>query len=115
MPVKMTPTLTRRGVAALATLLVLTLAPSVRPLWAQQLKRDVLAGHVTGPSGDPVPGAQVGVLAVGAPADARPQVARTDIEGRWLLAVQEGPGTYVVRVQALGMQPAVDTARRGAE
>src|SRR5262245_6169815 len=79
---------------------------------AQQTQRDVLAGHITGPSG-PLPGAMVSVTPVGAPAGTTPQVARSDIEGRWLIAVQEGPGEYTVRVTAIGMVPKTTTAKRG--
>ena len=66
---------------------------------AQDLQRDILAGHITGPSG-PVAGAMVSVTQVDATAGAAPLIARTDIEGRWLVAVQEGSGNYVVRVTA---------------
>ena len=79
---------------------------------APQTQRDVLAGHITGPSG-PIAGATVTVLAAGAQSDAAPQVARTDVEGRWLVAVQEGTGDYVIRVTAIGMVPARTTAKRG--
>src|SRR5262245_8710661 len=78
----------------------------------QQMQRDVLAGHITGPSG-PLQGAMVSVTPVGAPAGAPPQTARADIEGRWLIAVQEGPGEYVVRATAIGMVPKTTTAKRG--
>ena len=81
-------------------------------LEAQDLRRDVLAGHVTVLGGAAVVGATVAVLAVGASAEIRPQTARTDAEGRWFLAVQEGPGQYVVHVTAIGMRPAQDTASR---
>src|SRR5262245_3441993 len=68
---------------------------------AQQMERDVLAGHITGPNGA-VQGATISVTAVGAPAGTIPQTARSDAEGRWLVAVQEGPGEYTVRVTAIG-------------
>src|SRR5678815_2011151 len=77
-----------------------------------QTQRDVLAGHITGPNG-PVPGATVSVLAANAPAGTFAQTARTDSEGRWLVAVQEGTGDYVVRVTAIGMVPKSVTAKRG--
>ena len=77
-----------------------------------QTQRDVLAGHITGPNG-PVPGATVSVLAANAPAGTFAQTARTDVEGRWLVAVQEGTGDYVVRVTAIGMVPKSVTAKRG--
>jgi hypothetical protein len=99
------------GHAGRAALLVALLtAPTL--LRAQGLQRDILLGRVTGPGGDPVPNAIVGVLAVGASAETRPRTARTDGEGRWLVAVQEGPGEYVVRVTAIGMRPAQTTATR---
>jgi hypothetical protein len=85
---------------------------AARALVAQDLQRDILAGRVTGPGGNPVANAVVSVLAVGAPAGTRPQTARTDNEGRWLIAVQEGPGEYVVRVNMIGMAPAQATATR---
>ena len=79
---------------------------------AQQMNRDVLAGHVTGPNGA-ITGATVSVLPVGAPAGTLPRTARSDIEGRWLVAIQEGPGEYVVRATAIGMVPKQTTAKRG--
>ena len=79
---------------------------------AQDLQRDILAGHITGPSGA-VAGAMVSVTPVDATAGAAPLIARTDIEGRWLVAVQEGSGNYVVRVTAIGMKPAQTTCQRG--
>jgi len=79
---------------------------------AQQIQRDVLAGHVTGPNGA-IPGATVSVRAVGAPEGTPPQTARTDIEGRWLVAVQNGTGEYIVRATAIGMIPKQTTAKRG--
>src|SRR6476661_4460156 len=79
---------------------------------AQDLQRDILAGHITGPSGA-VAGAMVSVTQVDPAAGAAPLIARTDIEGRWLVAVQEGSGNYVVRVTAIGMKPAQTTAKRG--
>jgi hypothetical protein len=99
-----------------AALLVLFFAglPTAPSLFAQDLQRDILAGHVSGPGGNPVANAVVSVLAVGAPAGTRPQTARTDAEGRWLIAVQEGPGEYVVRVNMIGMAPAQATATRVA-
>jgi hypothetical protein len=78
----------------------------------QQLQRDILAGHITGPSGA-VAGAMVSVTIVDGPAGAAPLIARTDVEGRWLVAVQEGTGNYIVRVTAIGMKPAQTTAKRG--
>lgn len=86
------------------------LAPVHAP--AQTTQRDVLAGHITGPNG-PIPGATVSVLAANAPAGTFAQTARTDAEGRWLVAVQEGTGDYVVRITAIGMVPKSVTARRG--
>ncbi|HEV8217088.1 MAG TPA: TonB-dependent receptor, partial [Gemmatimonadaceae bacterium] len=79
---------------------------------AQTTQRDVLAGHITGPNG-PIPGATVSVLAANAPAGTFAQTARTDAEGRWLVAVQEGTGDYVVRITAIGMVPKSVTAKRG--
>ena len=58
-------------------------------------------------------GAMVNVTIVDGPAGAAPLVARTDVEGRWLVAVQEGTGNYIVRVTAIGMKPAQTTAKRG--
>jgi hypothetical protein len=72
----------------------------------------VLAGHITGPRG-PVFGATITVLPAGAPAGTFGQTARTDAEGRWLVAVQDGTGEYVVRVRAIGMTPTETTAKRG--
>src|SRR5439155_7066759 len=77
-----------------------------------QMQRDVLAGHISGPSG-PVAGATISVLAANAPLGTFPQTARTDAEGRWLVAVQEGPGEYKVKVTAIGMVPKTVTAKRG--
>jgi hypothetical protein len=87
---------------------------AVQVLVAQELRRDILAGHVLGPGGDGVANAIVSVVSVGAAAETRPQTARTDNEGRWLVAIQEGRGQYVVRVTAIGMRPAQDTATRTA-
>src|SRR6476660_7314797 len=95
--------------AITAVLLALPTATLAR---AQATQRDVLAGHITGPNG-PVPGATVSVLAANAPAGTFAQTARTDAEGRWLVAVQEGSGDYVVRVTAIGMVPKSVTAKRG--
>jgi hypothetical protein len=101
---------TRRVTRIVAGTAVATLfATSLR---AQDIQRDVLAGHVTGPAG-PVRGAVVSVTNVGAPQGTPPQNARTDVEGRWLLAVQEGTGNYAIRVTAIGMKPAETTAKRG--
>jgi hypothetical protein len=99
-----------------AVLLVVLLAviPAAPSLFAQDLQRDILAGRVTGPGGDRVAGAVVSVVAAGAASGTRPQTARTDAEGRWLVAVQEGPGEYVVRVNMIGMAPAQATATRMA-
>src|SRR5947209_4497155 len=77
-----------------------------------QLQRDVLAGHITGPNG-PVAGATISVLAAGAPPGTFAQTARSDAEGRWLVAVQEGSGEYTVRVTAIGMTPKSTTVKRG--
>jgi hypothetical protein len=79
---------------------------------AQQMQRDILAGHVAGPNGA-VARATVSVLPVGAPPGTLPQTARSDIEGRWLVAIQEGPGEYAIRVTAIGMVPKQTTAKRG--
>src|ERR1700754_4669376 len=79
---------------------------------AAQVQRDVLAGHVYGPNG-PVSGATVSVLAVGAPPGTFPQTARSDAEGRWLVAVQDGTGEYTVRATAIGMVPKQTMAKRG--
>src|SRR5262245_32806892 len=79
---------------------------------AQATQRDVLAGHITGPNG-PVAGATISVLAANAPPGTFGQTARTDAEGRWLVAVQNGTGDYVVRVTAIGMVPKSVTAKRG--
>src|SRR5690242_8571577 len=92
--------------------LTIAAALSSTSLRAQQVQRDVLAGHVVGPSG-PVTGALVTVRSVGAPEGTPPSTARTDGEGRWLVAIQEGTGDYVVRVTSIGMQPAQATAKRG--
>src|ERR1041384_3907723 len=92
-----------------ATALTVALAA---PLAAQTVQRDVLAGHITGPGG-PVPGATVSVLPANAPAGTFAQTAPTDAEGRWLIAVQEGGGDYVIRVTAIGMTPKTTTAKRG--
>ena len=81
-------------------------------LRAQAPQRDVLAGHITGPNG-PIPGATVSVRATNAPPDTFAQTARTDAEGRWLVAVQDGTGNYTVRVTAIGMVPKSVTAKRG--
>ena len=94
------------------TLAALGCALALSNAGAQQMQRDVLAGHITGPNG-PIAGATVGVTPVGAPAGTPPQTARSDIEGRWLVAVQEGPGEYVVRATAIGMVPKQTTAKRG--
>ena len=91
-----------------AALVAVAIAPAARA----QTQRDVLAGHITGPNG-PIPGAQVSVLAANAPAGTFAQTARTDAEGRWLVAVQDGTGDYVVRVTAIGMVPKSVTAKRG--
>ena len=74
--------------------------------------RDVLAGHVRGPRG-PVENATVLVQIRSLGAPTRTQTARTDAEGRWLVAVQEGTGNYFVRAIAFGMKPAQVEARRG--
>lgn len=110
------PPLTRGRATFCAVLLVALLAalPAAPSLYAQDLQRDILAGRVTGPGGDPVAGAVVSVVAAGTATGTRPQTARTDAEGRWLIAVQEGPGEYVVRVNMIGMRPAQDTAARVA-
>jgi hypothetical protein len=79
---------------------------------AQQLQRDILAGRINGPSGA-VAGATISVSAVGAAAGTMPNTARSDAEGRWLVAVQEGTGEYTVRVTAIGMKPLTTTAKRG--
>jgi hypothetical protein len=79
---------------------------------AQDIQRDILAGHITGPSGA-VAGALVSVTIVDTTTSHAPLVARTDVEGRWLVAVQEGTGNYIVRVTAIGMKPAQATAKRG--
>jgi hypothetical protein len=100
----------RRVARILAAAAISTLLAA--PLRAQDIQRDVLAGHVTGPAG-PVRGAVVSVTNVGAPQGTPPQNARTDVEGRWLLAVQEGTGSYNIRVTAIGMKPAETTAKRG--
>src|SRR5262245_3044369 len=81
-------------------------------LVAQDIQRDVLAGHVVSAAG-PVRGAVVTVTTVGAQPGAAPATARTDAEGRWLVAVQEGTGTYAIRVTAIGMKPAEASAKRG--
>lgn len=96
-----------RGALA-ATLL--WFAPSIAH--SQLTQRDVLAGHVTGPNGA-IAGATVSVLPMGAPAGTLPQTARSDIEGRWLVAIQEGSGDYVVRATAIGMVPKQTSAKRG--
>jgi hypothetical protein len=108
------PPLTGGGTMLCAVLLVALLAalPAAPSLSAQDVQRDILAGRVTGPGGDRVAGAVVSVVAAGAAAGTRPQTARTDNEGRWLIAVQEGPGEYVVRVNMIGMAPAQATATR---
>jgi len=108
------PPLARGGILLCAVLLVTLLAvlPAVPSLCAQDLQRDILAGRVTEPGGDPVAGALVSVVAAGAAAGTRPQTARTDAEGRWLIAVQEGRGEYVVRVNMIGMAPAQAAATR---
>ena len=79
---------------------------------AQEIQRDVLAGHVTGPGGA-IRGAVVSVANSNAAQGTPGQNARTDAEGRWLVAIQEGTGNYVIRVTAIGMKPAQATARRG--
>lgn len=81
-------------------------------LHAQTLQRDILIGRIRGPTGDPLPSATVSVLAVGAAAGTAPRNARTDSEGRWLVAVQEGPGEYIVKAVAMGMKPAEATGKR---
>src|ERR1019366_4611812 len=88
---------------------------AVPVLCAQVLRRDVLAGHVFGPNGDPLAGATVSVVAAGAPTGTAPLNARTDVEGRWLVAVQEGPGNYTVRAIAIGMKPAQANAKRAGQ
>jgi len=92
--------------AAIAVFSIATAVPG------QTTQRDVLAGHITGPNG-PVPGATVSVLASNAQPGTFAQTARTDAEGRWLVAVQDGTGDYVVRVTAIGMVPKSTTAKRG--
>src|SRR5262245_61558979 len=98
----------RRIFAALAAAILIA---SGRASFAQQVERDVLAGRVTSASG-PVAGATVTVTSVGGTDDAR-GVARTDAEGRWLVAIQEGTGDYRIRVTAIGMSPVSTTAKRG--
>lgn len=98
----------RRRSVAVAALIAILPATIV----AQATQRDVLAGHITGPNG-PVPGATVSVLPSNAPPGTFAQTARTDPEGRWLVAVQEGTGEYVIRVTAIGMTPKTVTAKRG--
>ena len=61
----------------------------------------------------PSPAATVSVRAVGAPEGTPPQTARSDIEGRWLVALQDGTGEYIVRATAIGMIPKQTTAKRG--
>src|SRR5262245_4005400 len=94
----------------------LRIALFAAPLVAQQTvpktQRDVLAGKITGPNG-PVQGATITVLDAGAPLGTFGQTARTDAEGRWLAAVQEGSGDYVIRVKAIGMLQKETSAKRG--
>jgi len=75
--------LSKRALAASLFALFFTTAAR-----AQATQRDVLAGHITGPNG-PVAGATVSVLAANAPPGTFAQTARTDPQGRWLLAIQE--------------------------
>src|SRR5262245_38004494 len=98
-----------RSLVALAAAILIASAESSL---AQLVQRDVLAGRVTSASG-PVVGATVTVTSVGSTTDAARGGARTDAEGRWLVAVQEGTGDYRVRVTAIGMSPATTTAKRG--
>src|SRR5262249_61005191 len=97
----------RSPVAAALAASMMCLASTAR---AQQMQRDILAGHVTGPNGA-IAGATVSVLPAGAAAGTLPQTARSDIEGRWPGAIQEGPGAYVVRPTAIGMGPQPTTAQ----
>src|SRR5262245_57786916 len=105
----------RSGLLAAALLLpCFTLAlPAQQPAAPQgaTIARDILTGRVTGPNGA-IGGATV-VVFIGGADTTRRQQARTDEEGRWLSAVQNGIGEYTVRAQAIGMKPLTQTAKRG--
>ncbi len=78
---------------------------------AQETERDVLAGHVTSARGA-VANATVIVQVVGPTSGPRTLTGRSDAEGRWLVAVQEGTGDYVVRAIAFGYKPTQVAAKR---
>src|SRR5215208_4948148 len=80
--------LTEKYMRSLIACSAIALGVALSTAAGQDIQRDILAGHITGPSGA-VAGALVSVTVVDSTSPRAPLVARTDVEGRWLVAAQE--------------------------